>query len=409
MIQDLSDTEFPTFVKAIVFEHSQKMSVSHWGGFAIYPENLIKGFLDLDSQEILNLIQTGIDLTTKFSNSRKYYLLEKLKNSFLRFYYNRKFKRVLTITSNKKPVIIYHHMNSFVLPPVWVISLSKKYNILMVTSIIDFQEQIFPMYFTQKMIKVRNQNYEVSLKMASSYVTASPFLADEATKIFDISRDFITIAPLGWNHIPYNLNDQPNAIYSHPKPYMVLPAKSWAHKGHLPLIESFAKFDPDFELLLSGSLGMNERILRDQISALGMEDRIHIAGFRSSIEHFNLIKESCGMVLPSVYEGFGLPYVEASQLSVPIFTFNNESALNLLGYDAAYIAEKGDFDSLVSLMIKSRQDVKLREHKIELAFKKTHHLIWEETSRKTLGAYLNAVKHFAFEESEHFGFKKRHD
>jgi glycosyltransferase involved in cell wall biosynthesis len=99
---------------------------------------------------------------------------------------------------------------------------------------------------------------------------------------------------------------------------------------------------------------------------------------------------SKGLVFPSIYEGFGLPYVEAAHLRTPVIAFENDSVNNLLGKSSAYLHSPGDYRNLISSLPFTLVDPN-RKAIIDSAFSKTENLTWENTARKTLEIYNLAI------------------
>jgi glycosyltransferase involved in cell wall biosynthesis len=95
------------------------------------------------------------------------------------------------------------------------------------------------------------------------------------------------------------------------------------------------------------------------------------------------------MVLPTEYEGFGLPYLEAAVSRVPVITFETEAALEILGKKGALFAPINDFKKIVIntlSVINGNNEEMLNE-----AQARAKEFTWNETARLTLEGYKKAL------------------
>src|SRR6185437_7244145 len=94
-------------------------------------------------------------------------------------------------------------------------------------------------------------------------------------------------------------------------------------------------------------------------------------------------KHALCYVLPSLYEGFGLPVLEAMQRDCPVIT-SNVSSLPEAGGDAALYIDPEDADDIAAKITKLIDDKKLREELIEKGRKQVKKFSWEKTAKETL-------------------------
>lgn len=378
----------------IVHEHRHPLSPQVWGGFALYPNALRKGISAIQDSPFPSMVQAGDEILKQSRFNFRTTKLSRLENRVLPDAYFKKIHKVFSTYDKRKPSLIYHHMNSFVLPPSWVIRLGDQYNLRLVTSIIDYQEHSHPEFLGPEVFKKRQRIYEITIGLGSGFVTASPFLSADTSELFGIPEENITVAPLGWDHIPQITELEQFDIAEltdDSKPYFVYPAKAWAHKGHTKLIDSLGRSYTDFKLLLVGGLGEQKKALMSSILASGKRDSIEILGYLDDVAHYALLMRSSGLIFPSVYEGFGMPYIEAAHLQTPVIAFENESVNHLLGHEGAYLVSSGDFEKLVEKVNFSLRDPK-RQEKIKCAHAKTRMLTWRNTARLTLDMYEKAIQ-----------------
>ena len=108
---------------------------------------------------------------------------------------------------------------------------------------------------------------------------------------------------------------------------MLLTGFAMAIKADLP---------PDIQLVLTGAPTERQGFLMEASRAMGLEGRVVFPGYVSNQELGSLLKSSLGMIFPSLYEGFGMPVIEAMALGVPVASSTSASLAEIAG-DAALL------------------------------------------------------------------------
>ena len=106
-----------------------------------------------------------------------------------------------------------------------------------------------------------------------------------------------------------------------PGPYFLYPAITYPHKKHVLLIDAFAllaRDDPSVSLVLTGGEGPSEERVRARIRSHGLEGRVRRTGRVSRARLETLYAGAAAVVVPSNYEGFGLPALEAMVRGCPV-------------------------------------------------------------------------------------------
>ena len=161
------------------------------------------------------------------------------------------------------------------------------------------------------------------------------------------------------------------------------------HKNIETLIEAYSKLRKkgiEQKLLLVG--GKEERIKELRIYAEQFNLNEDIVSLQNiDFEDLPLLYQICDVfVFPSLYEGFGLPLVEAMASRVPIVTSNVSSMPEVVG-NAGITVEPSNVDSLAEAIEKVISDSKLRENMIKTGIKQIEKFNWQDTARKTLDVY----------------------
>lgn len=128
-------------------------------------------------------------------------------------------------------------------------------------------------------------------------------------------------------------------------PYVLFPAMTLAHKNHAFLFRAFAeatKKRPNLRLVCVGAVGRDDREIREV--AADTSSAIELRGHVSRDEFDELLLGAEAVVFPSLYEGFGLPIIEAQLSGVPIIA-SNRTALPEVAGEGALLIDPEDMDA----------------------------------------------------------------
>jgi glycosyltransferase involved in cell wall biosynthesis len=118
---------------------------------------------------------------------------------------------------------------------------------------------------------------------------------------------------------------------------------------------------------------------------------VHMLGYVPADDLPTLYAGASVYAFPSLYEGFGLPVLEAMAAGVPVVASNRGSLPEVAG-DAALLIDPEDERALVDALGRALADERLREDLRARGFARTAHFSWERTARATYAAYLQAVR-----------------
>ena len=120
--------------------------------------------------------------------------------------------------------------------------------------------------------------------------------------------------------------------------YILYPANFWEHKNHRLLLMAFSMYIHEGntgKLLLTGNALDKEKEFKDLFAALGIENRVVIAGYVTDEELYGLYSGAKGVIFPSLFEGFGIPVVEAMRID-KLIACSNLTSLPEIGCDAIH-------------------------------------------------------------------------
>lgn len=134
--------------------------------------------------------------------------------------------------------------------------------------------------------------------------------------------------------------------WQNPRPYLLYVGNQKPHKNVEALVAAFAASElaDDFEMILTGVLFES---VAKAIRAHGLEDRVRALGLVAETDLPALYRSAHALVMPSRYEGFGLPLVEAMASGVPVLS-SNKTSLPEVGGNAVSYFDPDDQDSFVA-------------------------------------------------------------
>lgn len=163
-------------------------------------------------------------------------------------------------------------------------------------------------------------------------------------------------------------------------PYILYVGNKLPHKNLPRLLFAIAKAKLDCRLLLTGRPDTFLNRLADQLGASHM---IRFVGAVTDVELAKLYRGARAVVLPSLYEGFGLPIVEAMASGVPVLTSNITSMPEIAG-EAALLVNPLSVDDIADGIQKIVSDNELRSTLVKLGLKQVERFNWDNTAAKIL-------------------------
>ncbi|HEY7952196.1 MAG TPA: glycosyltransferase family 1 protein [Solirubrobacteraceae bacterium] len=164
------------------------------------------------------------------------------------------------------------------------------------------------------------------------------------------------------------------------------------HKNLSILIRALGRIDPERRplLVLPGYPTAHEDELRQLAAAQGLSDDVRFLHWISSEDLEGLWGLTRVFVFPSLYEGFGLPLLEAMDRSVPVAASNASSLPEVAG-DAALLFDPHDLAQLADAIERLLFDNDLRQTLIARGAERVKQFTWERTARGSLDSYARAL------------------
>ncbi len=163
-------------------------------------------------------------------------------------------------------------------------------------------------------------------------------------------------------------------------------------KNMVNLIRAFIKIRdaiPHVIYFTGGDSWLDSEV-HDMIVANGLQHRVIKLGFISEEELVIMYNLADCYLYPSLYEGFGLPILEAQACGCPVITSNVSSCPEVAGEGALYVNPR-DIDDMASAMMHIVNDTKLKKSLIAAGLKNCRRFTWEKTARGILDVFNECV------------------
>lgn len=230
-------------------------------------------------------------------------------------------------------------------------------------------------------------------KRASVIFTVSEFSKVELLRLTTGPReDNIVPTHLGISEEWYEVNQLPS-IRS--RPYFVYVGNVKPYKNLRRLVNAFLQIKDQIshDLVI---VGQSEGLITgeshdffDRVKRAA--DRVHLAGLVPQSELHSLIGNATALVMPSLYEGFGLPPLEAMAAGVPAVVAKAASLPEVCGEAALYFDPLSE-DEIGTRLLQIAKDKDLRVHLREAGLQQSRRYSWESCSAKTAGALLACME-----------------
>jgi glycosyltransferase involved in cell wall biosynthesis len=190
--------------------------------------------------------------------------------------------------------------------------------------------------------------------------------------------------------------ERTRARYGLGKRYLLYVGTLQPRKNLSRVVEAFARLVSsglmvDIQLVLAGRRGWLYEDLFSRVKYGGLEERILFPGYVDEADLAALYSGALGYVFPSLYEGFGIPVLEAQACGVPVMTSNNSSLPEVAG-DAALLVDPTDVDAIADAILRLATDDALRAWLVERGLENVKRFSWEKCARETLEVLESVVE-----------------
>jgi glycosyltransferase involved in cell wall biosynthesis len=239
-------------------------------------------------------------------------------------------------------------------------------------------------------------NLKDSCSRADKIITISEFSKCEIIKYLSVDPSKIAVTLLGVDtNIFYPIKDNSLILKVKNKfnirtEYFLFIGTIEPRKNILRLIEAYIILKERYknvpQLVLIGQLGWKYETILKKININNLEDDVKFIGYISDADKVLLLNGAFAFLYPSLYEGFGLPPLEAMACAIPVLTSNLTSLPEVVG-DAALTVDPLSIDSMLNGLEYLLFDQELRNELSVKALKRAKEFTWDSTAYATMQIY----------------------
>ena len=256
-----------------------------------------------------------------------------------------------------------------------------------VISILDVSYLYFPNLFKKKDLYQLRLWGGYSIKKAKKIITISNSSKNDIIKMYKVNPDKIAVVYPGIkiqnSKIRVQNMEDLKEKFGIASPYILFVGTLQPRKNIVRLVEAFSKLQGEIKLVIVGKKGWQFEEILNAPKKYGVENRVKFLDSVSDEDLPSLYKNALCFCLPSLYEGFGLPILEAMQYGCPVAT-SNVSSLPEAGGDAAVYFNPENVEDIKNSLESIIQSSELRDKLIKKGYEQVKKFSWEKTARETL-------------------------
>lgn len=323
------------------------------GGGESFIRNLLDGFLninDLQVEYFLLVPRNHIKFWCKYNNKSKFHIVScalNNNNAITRIFYE-------TIFLNR---ILKKNNITLLFNPVYLKSIIGKPIVPCISVIHDLQALHYPGYFSKIKLIWLKYIWKHTIKISTKIVTTSNFVKNDILENFNIGESKIKVIyiPVIFKERYENFNKIAQKYKLKKQDYYYTVSSMTPHKNLITLLKVIKKLKEKKlhfpqRLVVSG-VGCGSRYNKELLKIaedFKISENIIITGFISDIERNTLYKNAAVFLFPSIFEGFGMPPIEALIKGVPVVTTKKTSIPEVTKNKAIYVDDPFNVDEWIS-------------------------------------------------------------
>jgi glycosyltransferase involved in cell wall biosynthesis len=263
----------------------------------------------------------------------------------------------------------------------------------------DLQHEYFPQFFSEAAREERSRVYRESIEHSTFLLTTSEYTRQTVVDKYAFPADRIRTVYQACDPIfhPENRRRSMRArvLRKYGLPdlgYLIFPANTWPHKNHPAAIGALARLRDEYGLTpllaCTGAPKNGHDSLDQLIRENRLEKQVKFLGYCPAEDLPGLYESAAAMVYPSLYEGFGIPLLEAMWCSCPIVCSNTTSLPEIAG-DAALLVDPANPDAIAEALKNILTDNDLRRRLVAAGLERAKDFTWTRFATQTIEVLRN--------------------
>jgi glycosyltransferase involved in cell wall biosynthesis len=365
----------------ILFDH-QAFTIQRYGGISRYFFELLSRF---DSHE-------NYELSCLFSNNE--YLKDNRLSNQRYFFNNISFKgkeRIINFLNEKRSLYNINRHNYDIFHPTYYSNyfLNNTFHKPFVITCYDMIHEKFSDKFIElKNDKVLIKNKEILLRNASKIIAISECTKKDIIDFYNIESSKIEVIYLGSN---LKLETNPNQFLIPNFDYLLFVGNRGLYKNFIKLINSIRELLINFNIkMICAGGGSFNNLEKEFINNLELNKHLIYLPILNDSYLSNLYNNSKFFIFPSLYEGFGIPILEAFACKTPVLA-SKAGSLFEIGDIAADYFDPYDDQSIYTATKSLIFDTNRRNELISLGYERLNLFSFDKTYHQTLGVYKSLL------------------
>jgi glycosyltransferase involved in cell wall biosynthesis len=236
----------------------------------------------------------------------------------------------------------------------------------------------------------------LTVRRARAIITISRFTRDEIVRLLHVPAERIHVTPLGVDSnmrpLPANQVESFRQQRGLPERYLLYLGNIEPRKNLPRLVQAYAQVrDLGVPLVLAGPRGWSYSALFQTVETLGLSEQVLFPGFVAQEELPLWYNGATALLYLSLYEGFGLPPLEAMACGTPVLVSNAASLPEVVG-DAGLQVSPDDVDGMAAALQRLVQDAGLRQDLHQRGLERARGFSWERTAQETAALYQRLLE-----------------
>ncbi|MCF5195977.1 glycosyltransferase family 4 protein [Pseudomonas syringae] len=264
-----------------------------------------------------------------------------------------------------------------------------------VATIMDMIPVLHPEWIKQDLKRLKSWLFTTSIERADHIITISEYSKQDMVSHLGIAPERISVTPLGVEPVYFERigaaeRDRVLDTYGLKPGFFLVVGTLQPRKNLQRVLEAFQQLPAlvrkEHPLVIVGRNGWSNDELLPQLEALQQRGEGRWLSYLPQNKVLALLQSAGALVFASLYEGFGLPAIEAFAAQCPLIASNNSSLPEVTG-DAAWAVDPHSAESISTAMLAVLEQPEERERKVQSGLERARQFSWDACAQKTLDVY----------------------